>query len=388
MTPERQRRVLLLGALAIVAVAVVVSLLGRASGTRLGAPQVSARLPLHAPAAEPPPLPAAAPASDPRPADAPLVPGTSRAAGTLPEAALARSTAAEYRRRARYPRSSRPLVADEDPIAREREVTPVRARGPGGEDPVLTVFPLRVDFEAPEPAVLLAHLSTGSAKLAAREIRATVTTEDLEPVAELVYRDDGSEGDALADDRVYTAAFVPHTDALARSYLVRVTAVTFGNIERRAATSFLYSAPHAWLTGNFRDEVVGGSLVVEAEVDVLAPGRFHLEATLADGGGADALAWAQEALELTPGLHWMPLAFYGLILRERQVDGPYLLRAVALSTTTQMPNAKNRVLENAHLTKAYRATAFTDASFDDPGLLDAAARLEQDQAGLAGLGAE
>jgi hypothetical protein len=389
MTPDRQRRLLLLGTLAVVATAFLISFLGRASGTRGDATQTLAKRPrvrTFAAADPVPPPPEATP--DPAPAPAPKVASPEPPRAVLPPAALARDTAADYRRRARYPRSSQPLAPDEDPIVREREVTPIRERGPGGEEPVLTIFPLRPGFEAPEPAVVLAHLSVGETKVAAREIRATVTTEDLVPVADLVYRDDGSEGDALADDRVYTAAFAPGDEALARSYLVQVTAVGFGNVERRAATSFLYSSPHAHLTGYFRDALVGGSLLVSAEVEVRVPGRFHLEATLADGAGVEALAWAQNALELTPGLHWIPLAFYGLILHERQVDGPYLLRAVALSTATQMPNAKNRLLENAHRTQAYRAAAFSAQPFEDPELLDAAERLEQNQAGLAGLDAE
>jgi len=58
------------------------------------------------------------------------------------------------------------------------------------------------------------------------------------------------------------------------------------------------------------------------------------------------------------------------------------VRYVALSTTTAMPNVKNRVVQNAYVTSAYRATSFSDQEFGDPGLLDAADRVERD--GLAG----
>ena len=46
-----------------------------------------------------------------------------------------------------------------------------------------------------------------------------------------------------------------------------------------------------------------------------------------------------------------------------------------------MPNAKNRVQENAYLTSAYRASAFTDQPFNDPVMIDAAERLEHDAIG-------
>jgi hypothetical protein len=41
-----------------------------------------------------------------------------------------------------------------------------------------------------------------------------------------------------------------------------------------------------------------------------------------------------------------------------------------------MPNAKNRLVENAHVTGAYRVATFTDVPYDDPDLLEAADRLE------------
>ena len=149
----------------------------------------------------------------------------------------------------------------------------------------------------------------------------------------------------------------------------------------------VYSAPHARLTGTYRDARAGGDLSIEAEVEVLKTGRFHLEGTLATADGSRRLAWAQTALDLPPGRHWMSLPFYGLILNETQIDGPYLLQTVALSTTTAMPNAKNRMVENAHVTAAYRASSFSDRPFGDPSLLEAADRLERDGGALAGLDA-
>jgi hypothetical protein len=314
-----------------------------------------------------------------------VAPSAPRTPPSLP-ASFASSAAEEYRRRARYPRASQPLTDDApDPIARDREVTPVTSRGPGGAAPVLSVFPASTGFESPEPAVLYAELTVGHRRVRAREIRGTVVTEDLTPVGTVEYVDDGTNGDAVAGDRVYTAVFQPGAetaDVLSRSYLVQVKATTRGRDERLAASSFLYSMPRAFLTGSFADSNPDGSLAVDAEVDVLAPGRFHIEATLYDAAGQHKVAWAQAAAELEPGRQWMRLPFFGLALRERGIDGPYLVRYVALSTTTAMPNAKNRVVENAYVTAAYHATSFSEREFGDPGLLDAAKRVEGD--GLVG----
>jgi hypothetical protein len=348
---------------------------------RAGAPVAVASLPRVAPG------PAATPAIDPpSTAPAPAAPSRTEAAPparrpTLPPN-LARSAADDYRRRARFPRQSHPLSDDEpDPIARDREVTPVKSRGPNGEEPTLLVFPAAAGFEAPGPVVLNAMLTHRDLPVPARSIRGVVMTEDLQPLGEIEYVDTGVIPDALAGDGLYTAVFTPGAeseDRLAASYLVQVRALTIGEEERLAAGSFLYSRPHAQLTGAYRDALVDGSLAIDAEIDVIAAGRFHVEATLYSADGSRKLLWAQAAAQLEPGQHWMRVPFYGLGLREAGADGPYLVRYVALSTTSAMPNAKNRVQENAYVTSAYRASAFTDQPFNDPVLIDAAERLEHD----------
>src|SRR5262249_37108867 len=126
------------------------------------------------------------------------------------------------------------------------------------------------------------------------------------------------------------------------------------------------------------DSIVDGSLAIDAEVQVDSPGRFFLEGTLYSQDGRRGIGEAHTAGELQPGLQWMRLTFFGRIINQSQVDGPYLLRFVALSTTTAMPNAKNRLAVDAYLTGAYRAAQFSAAPFNDPNLLDAAKRLEGD----------
>jgi hypothetical protein len=235
-------------------------------------------------------------------------------------------------------------------------------------------------FESPEPAIVYAELTTRGRAVAARTIRGTLTTEELAPLGEVQFHDDGLDGDAVAGDGRYTVSFPgePLGGGLSRSYLVRVEAELDGDDVRKGATSFMYANPHARLTGNYRDAVVDGSLVVGVEIEVSEAGRFHVEATLYGSDGLVKVAWAQAAQSLEPGTHRLDLGYYGLILRERGIDGPYVLRYVALSTVDEMPNAKNRVVENAYTTRTYRTTAFSDRPFDDPQLLEAARRLEED----------
>ena len=187
-------------------------------------------------------------------------------------------------------------------------------------------------------------------------------------------------GDAEGNDFVFTTVLAPSREQ-ARDYkgaqLVEVHAETLAGELRTAATGFLYSFPLAHLTGRYRDTLADGSLRVDAEVAVEETSRFHLEATLAGADGAP-IAWSQNAMVLEPGTAWIPLTFYGLVLHDAKVDGPYVLRSVALSTTGEMPNQKNDVVTDAFRTAAYRADQFSDKPFDDPVLLETARRLEAD----------
>jgi hypothetical protein len=297
---------------------------------------------------------------------------------------LTRTTADDYRQRARYPRWSQPLDAGEDPLLRDRQVSPVTSAGPNGEEPTLTVFPEQVSFEAPDAVLLYAFLSVGGQRTAADSIHATVENAEGQTIGEVVYRDDGSDGDVIAGDGLYTARLtvengLPEETA---SYLVKVRATTFDQQERLAAGGFLYSRPDAQLTGTYRDSPEGGDLAIDAEVDVRSSGRFHLEATLYSADGQVPIAWAQQATELASGRHWLRLRFHGLVMHERQLDGPYLLRYAALTTATQMPNAKNRLVEDAYVTGGYRAADFSNQPFNDPDLLDTAERMEGALAGF------
>jgi hypothetical protein len=295
---------------------------------------------------------------------------------------LGRQAANEYRRLAQYPPWSRPFNEEgEDPILRDRAVSPISAAGPNGEQPILVVFPDQVSFEAPDAVLLYAFLSVDGSRVPAASISGTIMSESLQPLATLAYADDGSGGDRVPGDAIYTVRFEPGADfapQLSESFLVRVVAQTTDGDERLAATSFLYSNPHARLTGTYRDEILNGSLVVDAEVEVIHPGRFHLEATLYSQDGRRPVGEAHTATELGTGRQWMRLTFFGRVITQSGVEGPYLLRFVALSTTTAMPNAKNRLVENAYVTGPYRVAQFSDAPFDDRDLLDAADRLEAD----------
>ncbi len=302
-------------------------------------------------------------------------------AGMIPEvASVAGSTADDYERRARFPRASQPITDEVDPIIRDREVTRGKSAGPEGSNPTLVVWPERTGFEAPSPIVLHAYLVHGERRVDPRELRGEIRTQQGGILAALDFHDDGAAGDATSNDLVYTAIVTPGRERALEfkgAQLVEVHAETKSGEERVATSGFLYSVPLAHLTGRYRDEIVDGNLVVSAEVQVDATARFHLEATIAGADGS-LIGWAQNALVLEAGTGWIPLTFWGLMFHEHGMGGPFLLASAALSTTGEMPNQKNDVVRSAYTTKPYALAVFSDRPFNDPNLLDAAARLRRE----------
>ena len=304
--------------------------------------------------------------------------------GGEPEPLAARA-AASYRHAARYPDHARPVAPGApDPVRAERTPSPQSRAGAGPDAPVVTVWAGQVSYEHPKPVDLYATVEgpgKGAGAPGARldaSFSGEVVTAGGELIGTLTWRDDGEGADRRAGDGVHSALFSLPADVdpgLATSYGVRVTAVTAEGEALTVLGGFLYADPDAHLTGRFRDSVRGGSLVIEAEVEVEAAGRFHLAGTLADTKGSP-VGWAQAAARLEPGTHWLELSYYGLMFHERGAAGPFRLVSAALSTTTAMPNALNDLVEDAHRTRAYPLARFTGRPFGNPGLLQAAERLE------------
>lgn len=325
-----------------------------------------------------------------------LLPAAATAEPTVPN--LAAHTAQQYRQLARFPADNQPLDIDApDPILAARTPTRQTLPGPYGAEPALSVWASGVSFQQGDSVSLYAALDVADygtdldlltlpPETAGGPWLITGSLESLQAgqLAELEYRDDGEGADFLAGDGVYTATYsLTSVEApklgQAENIAVKVTAKNEAGDERKAIGGFLYSNPAAELTGRFRDRLEDGSMIVSAQVEVFAKGRFHLSATLDDILGR-SLGSAQAAEILDPGIHWIDLPYYGLIFHKRGLPGPYRLSSVTLATTNGMPNALGPVLTDVHLTRFYPLALMTRAPFNQPDLIDAARRLEAEAA--------
>ncbi len=121
----------------------------------------------------------------------------------------------------------------------------------------------------------------------------------------------------------------------------------------------------AQFTGEFRDSIHDGSLLVEVGVDVLEPGFFRFDANLYDRNG-EPVAFAVFKGDLEPGDNWLPLEFFGKILHDQGAMGPYTVEQIRgyRFLEGQTPD-RERLADNpvTHQTSPYEAAIFSDAVY-------------------------
>jgi hypothetical protein len=121
----------------------------------------------------------------------------------------------------------------------------------------------------------------------------------------------------------------------------------------------------AQLSGNFRDFVHDGSLLVEVGVDVREPGFFRFDANLYDRNG-EPVGFAVFKGDLAPGENWLPLEFFGKILLDQGAIGPYSvdqLRGYSVLEGQTPYGERHADVPLTHQTSPYDAAIFSDAVY-------------------------
>lgn len=347
--------------------------------------------------AAPPPKVAAAPtviAVSPQPTASPprIVRRTETSFEPVDDAQItakqAEAAAARYRKAARFPRTSRPLEDGLDPIATSRSPkVDHEGKGTHGE-PRLLAYPSLTVFEAPGDVVLYAEVvelheterkpnerkperpRLQQIRVKASNVRGVIQTTDGVAVASLVFHDDGAHGDAQADDLLFTATYTPDPDRPAEfrgDYQVQVVAQPYRGDELESTTGFRYSHQKAHLTGNYRDSVVDGNLVIEAEVAADEPGRFRVEGTLVTAADAKMIGYGYGEAALPAGVAWIPVTYWGLMFHDMKADGPYQIFSLVLSTLEEGDVVQEGdVVPSPYTTKPYKMTDFNQTPFNEP----------------------
>jgi hypothetical protein len=176
----------------------------------------------------------------------------------------------------------------------------------------------------------------------------------------VVLVDDGTGGDALAGDGVYSGVFTATT--LTGDYDIVVSAeATAPAFTREQRLDFAVAPSANTFSGSFADRGVDADgdgrfdqLVVDVGVDVDVEAAYRVFGTLTNGAGT-AIEQVQVEQQLAPGLQTVALAFDGAGLFALGHDGPYLLDDLVVEDVATLTGL---AVGPAYTTAAYAHTDF------------------------------
>jgi hypothetical protein len=145
----------------------------------------------------------------------------------------------------------------------------------------------------------------------------------------------------------------------------------------------------ARFTGGFRDEIVDGSLVVHADVNVAVPGRYLIDCNLYDENN-EPVAWARFKGQLAAGTATADLSFFGKVFTDASASGPFHigeLRGARFAPGFEPDLEQMPTFTGTYTTEPYPASAFSDADYDSPQKQQMIELLSQEQARGVHLGA-
>lgn len=195
------------------------------------------------------------------------------------------------------------------------------------------------------------------------------------PRIALSFGDDGAGGDERAGDLVYTGVLaVPQDRSNAGDWTVAVEG-TIGSDRRGASTVVLFEPNDARFTGEFSEEMVDGSIVVHAGVEIIEPTFTHVRLELFAGDQPIAQAWAAQTPDAA-GQRTFDVTFYGKVIRDAGLNGPYTVRHAILTTQGSGGRFPGTVVDPVLVTRPYPLEAFTDRNKNEGNaLLDEQERL-------------
>jgi hypothetical protein len=172
----------------------------------------------------------------------------------------------------------------------------------------------------------------GKAKLPYHVVSAALFGEQASSGSQLL----GSVDHTCTDDSSY-CTFQWKNPSRDKKYSGRlrltVTAAIDGEGDDLVAEQSFYSSPMTAgrLTGEFREELQNGSLVIHAGVEVEQHALCFVSSNLFSMSDRQPVAYTPKRLILDPSMREIDLLFFGKIFRDAGVEGPYELRDLRVS---------------------------------------------------------
>jgi hypothetical protein len=332
-----------------------------------------------APRTRPAPAAASQPASGTAPLSA-MGQAQRQAERALWQARLQRAQAAlaAYEAAARYPHESRPIAEHPDQVRPFAPISEDRAlRMPGGsatQGVHLRTTQERVFASGQESSRVTITLQDDNG----RTLPLRITRAVMQPVAAageavalapypMALSDDGSRGDAVAGDGVYTAIMQPATQGFSRyAGTLRLSL----NLDYSGQPGFIYfdlvyspELAATWLPG-VREALAEGSLNLFLKAQVLLPGRYVVTGRVDDARG-QPVALVNFNGEVAAGTTEFKLPLFGKLMADAQPVFPLVLRDVeafllkpdAFPDRVMLP----RLAGTVHTTRSYPLAAFSTA---------------------------
>lgn len=151
------------------------------------------------------------------------------------------------------------------------------------------------------------------------------TIPSLPPIS---YGDDGKNGDRVADDKIYTFVVRPTNTDWGDMFL-EVNMEVEGKAHVQRTSWFSTPLIVAEFAKGASDQLENGNLVVKIPLNVTREGFYQFDANL-QGAGEDQSFIATSVWEgkLAAGSQTINFIFYGKVIRDSNVNGPYLVREI------------------------------------------------------------
>jgi hypothetical protein len=122
----------------------------------------------------------------------------------------------------------------------------------------------------------------------------------------------------------------------------------------------------ARFTGTFSDEVIDGSLVIHAGVQVQTAGNYIVDCNLFDAKD-EPVAWTRAKVPLAAGAQKLDLLFFGKVLVDQNASGAFhigQLRGARFAPGLDPDLEHMASFAGSYTTREYKTTDFSDAEYD------------------------
>ncbi|MGE0400600.1 MAG: hypothetical protein AB7T06_28075 [Kofleriaceae bacterium] len=122
----------------------------------------------------------------------------------------------------------------------------------------------------------------------------------------------------------------------------------------------------ARFTGKFSDEIVDGSLVIHAGVDVAVAGNYLIDCNLFDARD-QPVAWTRTKVQLAAGAQRVDLVFFGKVLVDQQASGAFhigQLRGARFAPGLDPDLEQMLSFTDSYTTREYKTSELSDAEYD------------------------